>query len=375
MKSVVYKKYKPKKVLNVHKHIDGGWFWDKYSAFPYIGCYYGCEYCYWRDEKYNRLAKEMKGLEDPFSQYIKIKENAAELLRKELRGKKKDIIYIDSYQPIESKYSLVRKMLEVCLEMNFPVFINEKSPLILKDIDLLKKISESSYLNVGFSIIFPKDNKAKKVFESRAPTIASRFNAMKILGKEKIVTGTVLIPILPFICDREKDIEEIVRKTKENGGIYVLDGGLTLFGYCKTHFYRSLKKYNSSLVEKYKKLYSDSKKLGEYYSKIHELVKKYCEKYGVKNYIPREVKFYPKELQLNKKVAEMLFLKAREIMMTKGPCYEQYSYLKAGWSVDELKENVGRIYKEERIDGLIKLKGVGRKIAGEIVEFISKLKK
>jgi len=69
MKTVIYKEYDPSSVLNVHKHVDGGWFWDKYSVFPYMGCYYGCEYCYWRDEKYNRLVKEPEaaGLDDPFS--------------------------------------------------------------------------------------------------------------------------------------------------------------------------------------------------------------------------------------------------------------------------------------------------------------------
>ena len=47
-----YQTYSAKKILNIHKHPDGGWFWVKYSAYPYLGCYFGCEYCYERDEKY-----------------------------------------------------------------------------------------------------------------------------------------------------------------------------------------------------------------------------------------------------------------------------------------------------------------------------------
>lgn len=64
---MIYKEYQANSVINIHKHVDGGWFWNKYSAFPYMGSYCGCEYCYWRDEKYNRLAKEPEatGLNDP----------------------------------------------------------------------------------------------------------------------------------------------------------------------------------------------------------------------------------------------------------------------------------------------------------------------
>jgi DNA repair photolyase len=71
-----YIPYKPKKILNTHKHADS-WFWDKYSAHPYVGCEHGCEYCYSRETKYLPYINPAD-----FSKIIKIKENAPELLRK-----------------------------------------------------------------------------------------------------------------------------------------------------------------------------------------------------------------------------------------------------------------------------------------------------
>ncbi|MBO3798715.1 MAG: hypothetical protein JTT13_07590, partial [Candidatus Brockarchaeota archaeon] len=111
----MYKTYKAKRVLNIHKHCDGGWFWNKYSASPYVECEWGCEYCYSRDEKYNpyRPSRDPQVLkfEDSFSQYIKIKENAPELLRKELENRPRDLIYLSGYQPAEEKYKYVMRML------------------------------------------------------------------------------------------------------------------------------------------------------------------------------------------------------------------------------------------------------------------------
>ena len=139
----MYKKYEARTILNIHKHVDGGWFWSKYSANPYIGCEWGCQYCYARDKKYNPHKPErdqsINNFKDPFSEYIKIKVNAPELLMKSLKDKPQDIIYLDSYIPIDLKYQYARKMLEICLELKFPVFINEKSSLILRDLDILKK--------------------------------------------------------------------------------------------------------------------------------------------------------------------------------------------------------------------------------------------
>ena len=141
-------------------------------------------------------------------------------------------------------------------------------------------------------------------------------------------------------------IYAIVKKTKDAGGTYVLDAGLTLWGYCGTHFYRFLKEYDESLVPKYKGLYSDQKVLGKHYAISHELVKKYCKEYALENHIRRPTNFYPKEIQVNKKVAEHFYLKSREIMMTAGMGFRQFALLRVAWTLDSLTENVKEIYEK-----------------------------
>jgi len=370
----MYKTYRPKTILNVHKHCDGGWFWHKYSASPYVGCEHGCEYCYSRDEKYNphRPSKdpEVLNFADAFSEYIKVKEDAPELLRKALKNQPRDLIYLDSYQPIEAKYQFARKMLEVCFELGFPVFINEKSPMLIRDLDVLRKINEASYLNVGWSIITTKDDKAKLAFEPRAPPVSARFEAMRQLAENKIVTGIVFMPILPFIYDDEENIERVIKKTKECGGQYVLDAGLTLSGYCKTYFYRALGKYDPALVKAYDELYGNPKLLAEHTRRVHQSVLKYCQKHKLTPYIPRPIQIYPKELQINKKLAEKFYLEARELQFSGQGGYREWAYRKVAWSLDDLGESVEEIFQERGVDGIMQIKGIGKSLAKQVQEFL-----
>ena len=126
-----------RRIVNTHKHADGPWFWDKYSAHPYIGCRSGCMFCYLRGGYY-------LGQRDPetFDSIIQVKINAVDLLQKELPKLKPDIINLgDWQQPAEDRYQISRAMLEVLSEFDFPLSIIERSPLVVRDVDLISRIN------------------------------------------------------------------------------------------------------------------------------------------------------------------------------------------------------------------------------------------
>ena len=358
---VKYKAYRTKKILNTHKHVDGGWYWVKYSAHPYLGCEYGCEYCYARDKHYCPYENP-----NDFDKLIKVKENAAELLKKELTKVAKDLIAVGDWQPVENKYHLSRAMLEVCLELGFPVFILEKSPLVVQDLDLLKKINKKAGVIASFSIITTKDNQVRKIFEPKAPPIKARFAAMKKMRQAGLFVGTEFMPTLPFIYDNEENIEQVVKMTKEFGGQFVLAGGLTLWGEVKDYYYQVLQKYYPSLVIKYDEIFESKQAFDTYWQPVTAKVEEMCQKYEIHDYIPRLIKYFPKDLQFNKEVAAKWHLKAKEYQDTGRSSYREWAYRKAAWEIDEMKESLIDIYQKSWLKGIMKIPNVGNRLAHEI---------
>jgi DNA repair photolyase len=356
---IQYTAYKPKRILNIHKHADS-WFWDKYSAHPYIGCEHGCEYCYNRERKYSRYNKP-----DDYWKIIKIKENAPELLRKELSNVPKDIVIVGDYQPIEEETKLSRKMLQICLDLEFPVSLLEKSPLVLRDIDLIEKINKKSWAAVTFSIITTKDDKTRKLFEPRAPSTSSRFKAIKEFSDRGILTGVAFMPILPFIYDNNENLESVVKTTAEHGGKFVLAGGLTLASTQKDWYFKVLAKRFPELIPKYQTLYGDN--YGpecNYAGEIGKKVSRLCRKYGINDRMPR---YIPEgRLAVNKQISERLQNRVYRMELDCVSQYRVWAYRKAAWTLEELTESVAEIYAQKGREGLESLKDVGKSLANEI---------
>lgn len=126
-----------------------------------------------------------------------LKVNAPELLKAEIIRKKPGKVWIsgvcDPYQPLEARYKLTRQCLAILAENNWPVVVQTKSPLVLRDMDMLKKGSD---FEVGFSI-GTADDRFRKIFEPAAPAIKDRIMALDELHRAGLRTYGMIAPILP----------------------------------------------------------------------------------------------------------------------------------------------------------------------------------
>jgi len=186
------------------------------SINPYRGCEHGCAYCFARpSHTYMGLSA---GLD--FESRLFVKENAAELLEKELAAPryKPAVVALgantDAYQPIERQYRVTRSVLEVLSRTNHPVGIVTKSNLVLRDLDLLAPMAARGLAKVYVSVTTLDRDLARRM-EPRAPTPERRLEAIKALTDAGVPVGVIVAPIVPAINDAE--IEKILARAHAAG--------------------------------------------------------------------------------------------------------------------------------------------------------------
>jgi DNA repair photolyase len=360
----VFVPYRPKTVLNKGKRADH-WFWTRYSAYPYIGCQHGCEFCYCREEKYAPYADI-----DDFAHVIKVKENAPELLRNALSRAPIDVVFTGDYQPAEKKFGVSRKMLSVCLELGFPVFVLERSPLVLRDLDLLQAIEQRARAVVAFSIIYTPDSRhaaGLRALEGLAPPPARRFTAMRQIAQAGLLTGTCFMPILPDLCDDDDNLEAVVRWTAEHGGKFVLPGGLTLSDQQRQYFLEVLAGRFPDLLASYQSWYPPGSYSPSGWSWLHlaNRVRELCAQYGIADRVPRPI--IPGEKRaLNKRIVERLADRLYALELQGTASREVWAYRKAAWAVEDLEQDISLVYRQMGRKGLESLPGVGASMGSAV---------
>lgn len=164
----------------------------KYCVNPYVGCAHACHYCY------ATFMKRFTGHLEQWGSFVDVKINAPEVLRRQLKRAERGTVMVssvtDAYQAVEARYELTRKCLEVLSLYKFPVSILTKSPLVIRDMDIISKMKDSE---IGLTIT-TEDERTRKIFEPFAPPIQARIDALKKLHKAGINTYVFIGPLLPM---------------------------------------------------------------------------------------------------------------------------------------------------------------------------------
>ena len=240
----------------------------------YRGCEHGCIYCDSRSRCYNMN----HAFED-----IEVKINAPELLEQALKHKRKRCMIgtgsmSDPYMPLEKELKLTRKCLEIADKYNFGFTLITKSDLVLRDLDILKRINEKTKCVVQMTIT-TFDDELCRILEPNVCVTSRRIEVLNILHENNIPTIVWMTPILPFINDNEENIMNILKACKKANvyGIMTFGIGLTLREGDREYYYEKLDSYFPGLKNRYIRKYGNSYELKvPDEERLYKLLTSYC---------------------------------------------------------------------------------------------------
>ena len=251
-----------------------------YVINPYVGCPHGCKYCY------ASFMKRFTQHKEDWGTFIDIKKCNKKINLKKIEHKRVFLSSVtDCYNEFEEKYELTRNILEQLVNVECELSISTKSKLILRDLDLLKKMKN---LTVSMSINTLDENFKNDM--DNASSIHDRLNTLKELHKNGIKTVLFMSPIFPYITD----FKEIIDVSKDYINEYWFEN-LNLRGSYKQTIFKYIENKYPSLLDKYDDIYN--KKNKNYWINLSKEIDEYCKTNNIKyiNY------FYHEELVKNKK--------------------------------------------------------------------------
>jgi len=255
----------------------------------YRGCTHGCIYCDSRSECYQ--------IKHTFED-IEIKENAIELLESALRRKRNKCMIgtgsmSDPYMPLEEKIGMTRKAVETVYRYGFGFTVITKSPLVLRDLELLRAVNKKAKCVVQMTLTTYNDSLCK-ILEPNVAVTSERFAVLKKLRDAGIPTVVWLTPILPFINDTIENIEGILQYCIEAKvfGIICFGMGLTLRDGSREYFYKNLDAAFPGLKEKYIQRYGNNYSvISPHNARLMNLFRTRCKENRIE-YIPATIFSY-----------------------------------------------------------------------------------
>src|SRR5437899_268247 len=254
MERVAYREEPCKVALNRVKGMPFAW-----SLNPYMGCAHRCTFCYVR--AFELRADRPSG--DAYGRSIRVKVNVAEVLRAELarRTWKREAVSIgaatDAYQPAEGRYRLTRACLEALRDARTPFHIITRSPMVVRDVDVLAEAARRAKLSVSFSIPTLDEDVWRRT-EPGTPPPRQRFRAVRCLVDAGIDAGVAVAPVLPGISDRPEQLRAVGEAAREAGAMHVWAGMLHLRHGTREHFLTELARDWPVPLAAYEQLYAPS---------------------------------------------------------------------------------------------------------------------
>lgn len=286
-------------------------FW---SINPYVGCAFGCAYCYARyahryvaDRAVSAVPSDAAELEElppwlSFERRIFVKRNAAEVLRETLRVRgqgsrvkgangidrlwRGETVVIgtatDPYQPAERTYRVTRGLLEVlAAERGLSVVVITKSALITRDLDVLRELSNRSAFTVHLSLITMDRDLARRI-EPRAPTPEARVRAVERLAGAGIDVGINIMPVLPGITDRPAMLDAVVRRVAGAGASHINACALRLRTTARRRYLPFIESEFPALAGAYRTAYAAGSQVGDAYREgLRRFLRARCRKHGI----------------------------------------------------------------------------------------------
>lgn len=246
-------------------------FW---SINPYVGCEFGCSYCYARfahqylSQRYARAGAPKTvtaqgGSGEPFEQRIFVKERGTLLaaldrdlaaVRRRAVGAQNIVLgtATDPYQPAERQFGITRAVLQrLCGERGLHIGIITKSPLVCRDIDLLGTLADRHRVSVYVSLI-SVDVRLIRLFEARSPMPHARLRALHHLTEAGVRAGLIVAPVLPGLTDTADEISNLMAAAASAGTRFVYPSVLRLYPDTRRRFVEVLEREFPALARRYR---------------------------------------------------------------------------------------------------------------------------
>jgi DNA repair photolyase len=229
----------------------------KWSLNPYIGCAHSCHYCYAR--AFYVRADRGNGDED-FETRILVKSNLASVLRRELtrRSWSGESIALgtstDCYQPAEGRFRLTRAALEVLCQLHNPIGMVTKSPMVLRDVDLLAELARHAEVHIVFTIT-TVDQQLWRTVEPGTANPLKRLHAVRVLNQAGVRAGVLMAPVLPGLTDSVSSIEAVASAAAEHDAEFFGASPLRLMPTVKEHYLAFVEREFPDLLSRYKRAY------------------------------------------------------------------------------------------------------------------------